>query len=168
MLYTGWPDYGVPQSAKALLQFLSLVRQQQTKLLASRGDTWAGHPRGPPIVVHCSAGIGRTGLQKIFNFIIDNQSVDINCKLVIFYFFLLIFIGTFCTLDICISRLEDTGTVDIRSTVEKIRAQRAYSIQMPDQYVFCHRALAEYALSRDMLTPQHLAMLPPTIEEDSD
>ncbi|XP_074110376.1 protein tyrosine phosphatase Meg2 [Cotesia typhae] len=136
MLYTAWPDYGVPQSARALLQFLSLVRQQQTKLLASRGDTWAGHPRGPPIVVHCSAGIGRT--------------------------------GTFCTLDICISRLEDTGTVDIRGTVEKIRAQRAYSIQMPDQYVFCHRALAEYALSRGMLEIHHLAMLPPTIEEDSD
>ncbi|OXU28437.1 hypothetical protein TSAR_008409 [Trichomalopsis sarcophagae] len=136
MLYTAWPDYGVPQSAKALLQFLSLVRQQQNKLLASRGDTWAGHPRGPPIVVHCSAGIGRT--------------------------------GTFCTLDICISRLEDTGTVDIRGTVERIRAQRAFSIQMPDQYVFCHRALAEYALSRGMLSPQHLAMLPPTIEEDSD
>ncbi|KAF7412244.1 hypothetical protein HZH66_001140 [Vespula vulgaris] len=136
MLYTAWPDYGVPQSARALLQFLSLVRQQQNKLLTSRGDTWAGHPRGPPIVVHCSAGIGRT--------------------------------GTFCTLDICISRLEDTGTVDIRGTVEKIRAQRAYSIQMPDQYVFCHRALAEYALSRGMLSPQHLAMLPPTVEEDSD
>ncbi|XP_046489055.1 tyrosine-protein phosphatase non-receptor type 9 isoform X2 [Neodiprion pinetum] len=136
MLYTAWPDYGVPQSAKALLQFLSLVRQQQSKLLASRGDTWAGHPRGPPIVVHCSAGIGRT--------------------------------GTFCTLDICISRLEDTGTVDVRGTVEKIRAQRAYSIQMPDQYVFCHRALAEYALSRGMLSPQHLAMLPSTVEEDSD
>lgn len=136
MLYTAWPDYGVPQSARALLQFLALVRQQQNKLLASRGDTWAGHPRGPPIVVHCSAGIGRT--------------------------------GTFCTLDICISRLEDTGTVDIRGTVEKIRAQRAYSIQMPDQYVFCHRALAEYALSRGILSTQHLAMLPPTIEEDSD
>ncbi|XP_024893489.1 tyrosine-protein phosphatase non-receptor type 9-like isoform X2 [Temnothorax curvispinosus] len=97
MRYTVWPDYGVPQSAKALLQFLSLVRQQQSKLLASRGDTWVGHPREPPIIVHCSAGIGRT--------------------------------GTFCILDICISRLEDTKTVDIRGTVEKIRAQRAYSLQ---------------------------------------
>lgn len=59
--------------------------------------------------------------------------------------------GTFITLDICISRLEDVGTVDIRSTVEKIRSQRGYSIQMPDQYVFCHLALIEYALSRGFL-----------------
>lgn len=79
-----------------------------------------------------------------------------------------LFKGTFCTLDICISRLEDNGTIDIRGTVERIRSQRAFSIQMPDQYVFCHRALAEYALSRGMISPQHLALLPPTIEEDSD
>lgn len=61
------------------------------------------------------------------------------------------FSGTFITLDICISRLEDVGTADIKGTVEKIRAQRAYSIQMPDQYVFCHLALIEYAVSRGML-----------------
>lgn len=54
--------------------------------------------------------------------------------------------GTFCTLDICIRRLEDVGVIDVRGTVEKIRSQRAYSIQMPDQYVFCHLALLEYAL----------------------
>lgn len=54
-------------------------------------------------------------------------------------------------MDICISRLEDVGTADIRGTVEKIRSQRAYSIQMPDQYVFCHLALIEYAVSRGMI-----------------
>lgn len=66
-------------------------------------------------------------------------------------------IGTFITLDICISRLEDVGTADIRGTVEKIRSQRAYSIQMPDQYVFCHLAFIEYALSRGMLQSADLS-----------
>ena len=31
--------------------------------------------------------------------------------------------------------------------VESIRAQRAFSIQMPDQYVFCHLAFLEYVLN---------------------
>ncbi|KAH8408950.1 hypothetical protein KR009_004249 [Drosophila setifemur] len=123
--FTSWPDYGVPSSAMAMLNFLQKVRDKQAELVHALGDTWAGHPRGPPIVVHCSAGIGRT--------------------------------GTFITLDICISRLEDVGTADIRGTVEKIRSQRAYSIQMPDQYVFCHLALIEYAYSRGMLQTVDLA-----------
>ena len=39
----------------------------------------------------------------------------------------------------------------MKGTVEKIRSQRAYSIQMPDQYVFCHLALLEYALHNGKL-----------------
>lgn len=70
-----------------------------------------------------------------------------------FFQLFLLTLGTFITLDICISRLEDVGTADIRGTVEKIRAQRAYSIQMPDQYVFCHLALIEYALAHKHLSP---------------
>lgn len=65
-------------------------------------------------------------------------------------------LGTFITLDICISRLEDIGSVDVRGTVEKIRAQRAYSIQMPDQYVFCFMAVIEYALANKLLNPEEI------------
>ena len=50
-----------------------------------------------------------------------------------------------------IRRLEETGTIEVKGTVEKIRSQRAYSIQMPDQYVFCHLALLEYALHNGKL-----------------
>ncbi|KAJ3664717.1 hypothetical protein Zmor_000265 [Zophobas morio] len=134
--FTSWPDYGVPRSAKAMLEFLERVRRKQNAMVVALGDTWAGHPRGPPIVVHCSAGIGRT--------------------------------GTFCTLDICISRLEDLGTADIRGTVERIRSQRAYSIQMPDQYIFCHLALIEYALMKGHLQSADLTGFDPGADDDSD
>lgn len=82
-------------------------------------------------------------------------------------FLFLKFTGTFITLDICIARLEDVGTADIKGTVEKIRSQRAYSIQMPDQYVFCHLALIEYAVSRGMLKSTDLNGLAER-EEDSE
>ncbi|XP_054712806.1 tyrosine-protein phosphatase non-receptor type 9-like [Uloborus diversus] len=119
MQFTSWPDYGVPHSALAMLGFRDKVRDKQAQYVSSMGDLWRGHPLGPPIVVHCSAGIGRT--------------------------------GTFITLDISICRLEATGLIDVRTTVERIRSQRAHSIQMPDQYVFCHLALLEFALSRGLL-----------------
>lgn len=63
--FTSWPDYGVPSSAMAMLNFLQKVRDKQAQMVSALGDTWAGHPRGPPIVVHCSAGIGRTGTLPI-------------------------------------------------------------------------------------------------------
>uniref|UniRef100_A0A8C6W4C4 protein-tyrosine-phosphatase n=1 Tax=Nannospalax galili TaxID=1026970 RepID=A0A8C6W4C4_NANGA len=48
--YTSWPDHKTPDSAQPLLQLMLDVEEDR---LASEG-------RGP-VVVHCSAGIGRTG-----------------------------------------------------------------------------------------------------------
>ncbi|XP_057342858.1 receptor-type tyrosine-protein phosphatase R isoform X6 [Manis pentadactyla] len=48
--YTSWPDHKTPDSAQPLLQLMLEVEEDR---LASMG-------RGP-VVVHCSAGIGRTG-----------------------------------------------------------------------------------------------------------
>lgn len=76
--------------------------------------------------------------------------------------------GTFCTLDICISRLEETLTVDVRGTVERIRSQRAFSIQMPDQYIFCHLALIEHALSKGLIPAADLAGFDTGPSEDSE
>ncbi|XP_075979283.1 protein tyrosine phosphatase Meg2 isoform X1 [Anticarsia gemmatalis] len=136
--YTRWPDYGVPGggSAQPVLRFLLLVRRAQQLARAELGDAWAGHSRGPPIVVHCSAGIGRT--------------------------------GTFLTLDICASRLGAEGAVDVRGTVERIRAQRAHSIQMPDQYVFCHLAILEYAVMHGYLDSADLSGFDDDNEEESE
>ncbi|XP_039615845.1 receptor-type tyrosine-protein phosphatase R [Polypterus senegalus] len=48
--YTSWPDHKTPDSAYPLLQLMAEVEDDQ-KAAAERG----------PVVVHCSAGIGRTG-----------------------------------------------------------------------------------------------------------
>ena len=49
-------------------------------------------------------------------------------------------------------------------TVEKIRSQRDHSIQMPDQYLFCHTAILECAVAAGLLQGDELASLD---EEDS-
>ena len=48
--YTTWPDFGVPESPASFLNFLFKVRESGS-LGAEQG----------PAVVHCSAGIGRSG-----------------------------------------------------------------------------------------------------------
>ncbi|XP_030622917.1 receptor-type tyrosine-protein phosphatase eta [Chanos chanos] len=48
--FTAWPDHGVPAGTEALIQFRALVRQH----IETCGSS-------APTVVHCSAGVGRTG-----------------------------------------------------------------------------------------------------------
>ncbi|XP_062611637.1 receptor-type tyrosine-protein phosphatase gamma-like isoform X2 [Saccostrea cucullata] len=47
--FTGWPDHGVPSTSQ-LLSFYFKVREQMSSAKQKR-----------PIIVHCSAGVGRTG-----------------------------------------------------------------------------------------------------------
>jgi len=72
-----------------------------------------------------------------------------------------VFVGTFICSDIGMYLLDDIGRLNISSMVKLIRAQRAFAIQMPDQYVFCHIAILQYAqqqgyLPADMNIPQLL------------
>lgn len=48
--YVTWPDFGVPSSPTAFLKFLTAVR-----------ESGALDPDVGPAVIHCSAGIGRSG-----------------------------------------------------------------------------------------------------------
>ena len=45
--FLGWPDHGVPQFATSLITFIRRLREC--------------HDPHSPMLVHCSAGVGRTG-----------------------------------------------------------------------------------------------------------
>ena len=78
-------------------------------------------------------------------------------------------VGTLITMDICIRRHQDQGTIDVQGTVERIRSQRAYSIQVPEQYLFCHAAMIEYARTKKLLSDEQCEDLPDLLAEgDSD
>uniref|UniRef100_A0A7N8YQL7 protein-tyrosine-phosphatase n=1 Tax=Mastacembelus armatus TaxID=205130 RepID=A0A7N8YQL7_9TELE len=66
--FTSWPDFGVPFSPIGMLKFLKKVK--------TVNPSYAG-----PIVVHCSAGVGRTGTFIVIDSMIDmmhlEQRVDV-------------------------------------------------------------------------------------------
>eukprot|EP00668_Euglena_longa_P006781 GGOE01008105.1.p1 GENE.GGOE01008105.1~~GGOE01008105.1.p1 ORF type:complete len:697 (-),score=88.18 GGOE01008105.1:670-2706(-) len=52
--YLNWPDFGVPASAAGMIEMLKSVDKVNSHYPEEDG-------RFPPVVCHCSAGIGRTG-----------------------------------------------------------------------------------------------------------
>uniref|UniRef100_A0A3Q3KAI6 protein-tyrosine-phosphatase n=1 Tax=Monopterus albus TaxID=43700 RepID=A0A3Q3KAI6_MONAL len=66
--FTSWPDFGVPFSPIGMLKFLKKVK--------AVNPSFAG-----PIIVHCSAGVGRTGTFIVIDSMIDmmhmEQRVDV-------------------------------------------------------------------------------------------
>ncbi|XP_070401801.1 receptor-type tyrosine-protein phosphatase epsilon isoform X2 [Nothobranchius furzeri] len=66
--FTSWPDFGVPFSPIGMLKFLKKVKA-------------VNPPFAGPIVVHCSAGVGRTGTFIVIDAMIDmmhaEQKVDV-------------------------------------------------------------------------------------------
>jgi protein tyrosine phosphatase len=63
--FVAWPDFGVPASAAPVLDLLGRIRVQQTTA-----------PLPGPAVVHCSAGIGRTGTLLAIDICLDRLRND--------------------------------------------------------------------------------------------
>ena len=71
--YTSWPDFGLPESPSSFLQFLFAVRESGSLDLSKCG---------PPIV-HCSAGIGRSGTLCL----VDSCLVLVSIEVFFFFYF---------------------------------------------------------------------------------
>lgn len=106
--FTAWPDHGVPDHPTPFLMFLRRIRALTP-------------PDAGPSVIHCSAGVGRTG-----------------CYIVI---------------DSMLEKVKYEPTVDIYGHVVCLRAQRNYTVQTEDQYIFIHDAILEAVLAGNTEVP---------------
>lgn len=138
--YSQWPDFGAPASPTALLSLVEQVNQYV------RGSTSPSHAQRPdeaapederPIIVHCSAGCGRTGTFCTIDSVIDmlkRQRLDQ-------------------------SRDEDDMDVDVESWVKRdnedlvakavddFRHQRLSMVQNLRQFVLCYESVMQWLVS---------------------
>lgn len=102
--FTAWPDHGVPSDPGCVLNFLHEVNCKQESL-----------EEPGPIVVHCSAGIGRTGTFIVIDLLIDQiKKHGLNCE------------------------------IDIQKTIHIVRSKRSGMVQTEAQYKFVYLAVQHH------------------------
>ncbi|KAI0519622.1 hypothetical protein KFK09_007076 [Dendrobium nobile] len=97
--YPDWPDHGVPQDTVIVREILKITYNISANL--------------GPIIVHCSAGIGRTGTYCAIHNTIQR-----------------ILIG-------------DMSSLDLAKTVADFRSQRMGMVQTVEQFYFCYVAVVD-------------------------
>ncbi|CAF1139955.1 unnamed protein product [Adineta steineri] len=129
--FIGWPDFGVVTQPK-LLDLIETINNHGQNLFKKEKERLT-----TPMVVHCSAGVGRTGTYI---------AVDIITKL--------------------IKQSENnlsTMQLDVMGVVYKLRQERVKMVQTKDQYMLVNRCVEEYLKRINRLND---IMRPPNIYEN--
>ena len=106
--FKAWPDHGVHNNPQDILNFRKNINLKMKEFID------AGHIPGP-LVVHCSAGIGRTGTYI---------AIDIIIKL--------------------IEHQGWEREIDIQRTIQLLRTHRSGMVQTEDQYRFVYHTIKQY------------------------
>ncbi|KAK0091204.1 hypothetical protein PV326_003588 [Microctonus aethiopoides] len=113
--FQAWPDHGVPLDPGCVLNFLHDVNARQESIAASLSSNGQALTSVGPILVHCSAGIGRTGTFIVIDMILDQiKRHGLDCE------------------------------IDIQRTIQRVRSQRSGMVQTEAQYKFVYLAVLHY------------------------
>ncbi|KAF9918572.1 hypothetical protein BX616_007728 [Lobosporangium transversale] len=149
--YTGWPDFGVPETPMDVLRVIYLANSYNNDVQALAG----------PMVIHCSAGCGRTGAFCTIDSVLSGfkqQSSEVlgiartssdlsHPRGIHNNAYALNTIGRAPTQ----SEWLGGSTIDaVYATVNRFREQRLSMVQCLRQYVFCYEAIVwQLVIERD-------------------
>jgi len=100
--YLDWPDHGMPGDTAS---FLKIVKTASEASL--------------PIIVHCSAGIGRTGSFCTVHSILEKLKYDMK------------------------QDPKKEHVINVPKTLQELKRQRIGMVERVEQYIFCYHAIAD-------------------------
>ncbi|PRP77053.1 receptor-type tyrosine-protein phosphatase S [Planoprotostelium fungivorum] len=106
--FTAWPDHDLPTTQNPMEAFLDLAHKVD-QLNNTHG----------PLIVHCSAGIGRSGTFCAVHSIIEKMRSDVK------------------------NNPSEVPKFNMIKTVMQMRASRSGMVQTKDQYKFCYQTILE-------------------------
>ena len=120
-LFSGWPDFAVPEdnNRAALLELLRLCAEKNTS-------------PGNPKIIHCSAGVGRSGTFIALEYLLAQVESD-------------------AILD---AKKDEDMIYDV---VDRLREQRMLMVQMEGQYQFLYEVIHDQFKQRHLQEPGQLS-----------
>ncbi|CAH1756262.1 6968_t:CDS:2 [Entrophospora sp. SA101] len=111
--FLGWPDFGTPETPINILKLIDVANDLQS---GAEVEAQRQHEQIGPMIVHCSAGCGRTGtfctIDTVISILSSSSSNDYN----------------------------DVKDI-VQSTILNFREQRLSIVQNLRQFVFCYEAI---------------------------
>lgn len=99
--YTAWPDHGVPDTVTSILELVRKARELQPS-------------ENKPLIVHCSAGCGRTGTIIVLDYVTE-----------------------------LLKSQKISADFSLYNIIFNMRRQRPAIVQTKEQYEFVHKAVSE-------------------------
>jgi len=160
--YSSWPDFGAPASPSQLLALVELSNFMQRATAAPthspRSDDPESDELSRPMLVHCSAGCGRTGTFCTIDSVIDmlkRQRKEMRCGVTPMEITAsnggdYMRKGKVYQTDLAGGWIFDQDLDLIEKTVEDFRGQRLSMVQSLRQYVLCYETVLEWIAQQNL------------------